>query len=120
MTSAQLRPPSESTTLRERLLTRRRELEVRRLQLYSDRRREADPLSADAPDRAIQQENDEVVDSLVSSVEAELQNISAALRRIDSGDYGLCATCGAPIESKRLAAVPYALECQSCAAQANS
>jgi DnaK suppressor protein len=105
---------------RERLLARQVELGARREQLIADRRRLADPLSADAPDRAIQQENDEVIDSIEASVETEALAIVGALRRLDEGSYGVCETCGAEISPKRLEVVPYAQLCQSCAAQANS
>jgi RNA polymerase-binding protein DksA len=40
-----------------------------------------------------------------------LEEIEAALERIDTGTYGLCATCGRPIDSERLEAVPYATLC---------
>ena len=35
----------------------------------------------------------------------------AAKGRIASGEYGVCADCGKPIEEKRLEAVPWALYC---------
>lgn len=106
--------------IREHLLARQRELGTRREQLKSDRRRDVEPLSADAPDRAIQQENDEVVDSISEAVETESRAISAALKRVDAGRYGICDSCGGKISAKRLAAVPYADQCQSCVAQASS
>jgi len=113
--------PFKSTVhLRERLLTLQRELIARASQLDSDKRREKDPLSPDAPDRAIQLENDQVVDAIQTAVEGELRANQAALARIDEGSYGICLTCMAEIDEKRLAAVPYAEQCQSCAAQANS
>jgi DnaK suppressor protein len=106
--------------IRSRLLARQRELSERRGRLSADRRREVEPLSADAPDRAIQQENDEVVDSITTAVETESLAITGALKRLEDGRYGICATCGAEISPTRLATVPYADQCQSCAAQANS
>ena len=106
--------------IRQQLLARQQELHARHQRLEADRRRKLEPLSADAPDRAIQQQNDEVVDVLDAAVEAEEKSIAAALSRLDAGRYGICETCGAEISAKRLAAVPYAEECQSCAAQANS
>jgi DnaK suppressor protein len=106
--------------IRERLLARQRELQLRHQRLVADRRREVDPLSADGPDRAVQQQNDEVVDSIDASVESEARSIAAALGRLDTRRYGICEICGAEISLNRLAAVPYAEQCQSCAAQANS
>jgi DnaK suppressor protein len=40
-----------------------------------------------------------------------LQQVRAALKRIDDGDYGKCMVDGAPIEEKRLEAVPWAPYC---------
>jgi DnaK suppressor protein len=40
-----------------------------------------------------------------------LDEIEAALARIDDGTYGLCTRCGRPIDPERLEAVPYATLC---------
>jgi len=40
-----------------------------------------------------------------------LQAIEEALRRIESGTYGLCRACGREIGAARLEAVPYATLC---------
>ena len=40
-----------------------------------------------------------------------LQEVQAALRRIESGTYGRCPIDGAPIDPKRLDAVPWAPYC---------
>jgi DnaK suppressor protein len=40
-----------------------------------------------------------------------LQQVQAALRRIENGTYGQCPVDGGPIESKRLDAVPWAPYC---------
>ncbi|HEX7095545.1 MAG TPA: TraR/DksA C4-type zinc finger protein [Acidimicrobiales bacterium] len=47
----------------------------------------------------------------------QLLEVSAALRRLDSGEYGFCATCGAPIEPDRLEAVPETTHCVACSAR---
>ena len=39
----------------------------------------------------------------------------AALKRLDSGNYGECAECGEDIDERRLEAVPYATLCITCA-----
>jgi RNA polymerase-binding transcription factor DksA len=39
---------------------------------------------------------------------------AAALRRIESGTYGRCATCGDGIPHERLAVVPETVYCVSC------
>lgn len=43
-----------------------------------------------------------------------LMQIGAALKRIDSGEFGICLDCEEPISPKRLAAVPGAAYCLHC------
>jgi DnaK suppressor protein len=50
--------------------------------------------------------------------EVTLQNISRALARIDSGEYGLCHRCDEPIHRKRLEFDPAAQLCIQCAERA--
>lgn len=40
-----------------------------------------------------------------------LQQVRAALQRIEAGTYGVCVDCGSPIESARLDAVPWTPYC---------
>ena len=44
----------------------------------------------------------------------ELRAVEDAIRRIDSGDFGICANCEDPIEIKRLEAIPWARFCRAC------
>ncbi|HYQ73011.1 MAG TPA: TraR/DksA C4-type zinc finger protein, partial [Gammaproteobacteria bacterium] len=46
----------------------------------------------------------------------ELQRITTALRRIDTGEYGDCQDCGEPIAVRRLEMDPAATLCIHCAA----
>jgi RNA polymerase-binding transcription factor DksA len=58
------------------------------------------------------------VDADVAVLHAErdiLQEIEAALRRLDEGTFGECRNCGAAISEERLRAIPYASVCASCA-----
>jgi len=45
---------------------------------------------------------------------AELRQIDLALARVISGDYGVCAGCGAGIAAARLQAEPSATMCLAC------
>jgi DnaK suppressor protein len=45
----------------------------------------------------------------------ELTAVEAALRRIDSGEYGFCVTCSEDIAEKRLRANPAVVNCINCA-----
>ena len=52
--------------------------------------------------------------SLAINARRILVQVDDALKRIDSGDYGMCERCGEPIEMGRLEALPYATLCLSC------
>jgi DnaK suppressor protein len=45
---------------------------------------------------------------------AEINQILAALDRIDEGIFGSCEDCEAEINAKRLQAIPYAKRCCNC------
>jgi DnaK suppressor protein len=46
-----------------------------------------------------------------------LTKITAAIKRIDDGDYGLCRECEEPINPKRLDFDPTAINCIECASK---
>jgi RNA polymerase-binding protein DksA len=48
---------------------------------------------------------------LEENAEHIIQEIDAALARIENGTYGTCGVCGRPIGEERLEAVPYATLC---------
>ncbi len=52
--------------------------------------------------------------ALIAVLENKLQDIQAALRSIEKGNYGTCARCGKPIEPGRLEVKPDATLCISC------
>jgi RNA polymerase-binding protein DksA len=54
---------------------------------------------------------------LLGNEEEVLQQIDAALVRIENGSYGKCEECGRGIAKARLDAVPYAALCVHCASQ---
>ncbi len=43
-----------------------------------------------------------------------LRQVNAAIERINTGDYGVCAACDEPISEKRLKAIPWAKYCVIC------
>jgi RNA polymerase-binding transcription factor DksA len=94
------------------LLDRQNELKSRlsRIDLDLGRRRDDD-----SAERAIENENDEVLEGLGQAGQEELRAIAAALERLNKGTYGKCVRCGAPISSQRLAAIPYTPFCEDCA-----
>ena len=102
--------PSDS--LRQELEHKRDELNARLARITANLRR---GFESDSKERAKQFEDRDVVDALGNEAREELAKISATLKRMESGDYGICADCGAPIGRNRLAAYPYASECIDCA-----
>ena len=47
----------------------------------------------------------------------KLRKVELALKRISTGDFGICAACGDTIGLKRLQAVPWAINCIECQEQ---
>ncbi len=45
-----------------------------------------------------------------------ITNLEGALRRIETGNYGVCRSCGKLIDKKRLKIVPHATLCFDCKA----
>jgi DnaK suppressor protein len=72
-------------------------------------------LEADSKEQAAQLENQEVLDGLASGAVSEIAKISAALKRMEDGVYGLCTECGGKIDDRRLAARPHSSCCIGCA-----
>ena len=48
-----------------------------------------------------------------------LEQIDAALARIEDGTYGTCANCGKTIPEERLEAIPWTTLCIDCQREAN-
>ncbi|MEE9295048.1 MAG: TraR/DksA family transcriptional regulator [Phycisphaerae bacterium] len=71
----------------------------------------------DFGDRAIETAGDEVLEGLGSAGQREIQQIRAALVRLDKGTYGTCTRCGQPVGERRLQAIPHAALCITCAGQ---
>jgi DnaK suppressor protein len=111
------------------LLRQRGELNARRLSY----REQCDRLSAaadeladagGAPDLGDEQgfaeadsssvERDRLL-SLQATARQRIEDIDAAVRRLEAGAYGACRTCRQPIPMARLEAVPEATQCVACA-----
>lgn len=53
--------------------------------------------------------------ALLERAEAQLQQVRAALARLEAGTYGICQECGQPIDDERLDLLPLATQCIRCA-----
>ena len=102
---------------REKLVARKDELTERLARLESDLDTAASP---DSDERAVERQDDEVLEALGEAGLVELRAIDAALERIEHGRYGTCGRCGERISEARLEAVPHAVLCQSCHAEINA
>lgn len=104
------------------LAARRKQLKDRLAELDERLRHIADELddtpNPDWEENAIEQEDDEVLESLGSSGLVEYRAIRAALARIKNGSYGECVKCHEPIEEERLDVLPHTPLCARCAAEA--
>lgn len=69
----------------------------------------------DLEDYSTERQGDEVLESLGHVELAELKRIDAALARVDSGTYGLCASCDEAISDARLVLLPDTPFCKRCA-----
>lgn len=52
---------------------------------------------------------------IAEAAASELQQVDAALARMDTGTYGMCANCGKPIPAGRREVRPFAVHCVTCA-----
>ncbi|MGI9237368.1 MAG: TraR/DksA family transcriptional regulator [Woeseiaceae bacterium] len=104
--------PASHEALRAELKRKKAELSARLSRISANLRR---GYEADSKERAKQLEDNEVVDALGNEARTEIAKISAALKRMDTGEYGVCIECGMAIGDGRLKAYPYADECIECA-----
>jgi DnaK suppressor protein len=109
--------PSSATAreIRARLEARRRELLVR----YKDTLDHAEAELADASGELVDVANDRwdarVLVAMSEHDALALENIVAALYRLDTGHYGSCTRCGLKINPARLQTLPEVSHCVACA-----
>jgi DnaK suppressor protein len=70
--------------------------------------------NGDSVDQASQSIEKELLFELSDNERMTLDQIEAALRKIDKGNYGLCESCRKPIAKLRLQALPFARYCIVC------
>ena len=72
-------------------------------------------LSSDFAEQATERENDDVLEEIARETQVSIQQLKAALQRIEDGSYGSCAKCGEDISEGRLDAIPETTLCVNCA-----
>ena len=98
--------------IRTQLESRLTELTSRVSEIDEDLR---EPGPQDFEEHATEAEGDEVLEGLEANALKEIDQINAALARIDQGAYETCTSCEEEIGTKRLEALPYATQCIKCA-----
>jgi DnaK suppressor protein len=106
-----LPPPTRLTALQRRELEAelRRELAALDRRLTNERAGEAADASPFATDDAAMTSH-----RTSDTIEQRRDAVVGALARLETGTYGTCARCAAPIPFGRLQAMPEATHCLSC------
>ena len=97
------------------LETLRAELETRLEKYEAHQHRQDRALEKDSEERAVQTQNDEVVDSLEEEAREELFQVEHSLERLANGQGDECEKCGEKIDPRRLLVLPYTSVCVKCA-----
>lgn len=112
---------SDFTLHRERLLALRARLQGDMTQMEDNALNKDHNNTTSMPNHMAELGSDnfdqELTLSLLGSERDALDEIEAALERIENGSYGHCEECGVKIPSARLEAIPYAAQCVRCASQ---
>ena len=75
---------------------------------------QATPAGGEFLDVAQTLQQQELAGLIASRLAARARRLRIALTRLEDGEYGVCAECGAPIAPKRLAALPDTTTCVAC------
>jgi len=107
------RKKNEIESLKEVLLAKREELNNRIEQLRQEILMDQEP-----EDEAGVAVRNSSAGMTIANIERELRTlaeIDLSLRRIETGEYGVCGVCGEAIPTARLNAIPWTRQCVNCA-----
>lgn len=100
-----------TATFKQRLLAKEQEL-LASIARFDNDARESRSAEVEDPIDQVTSSELKATAFAVSTVEARmLEQVRAALQRIEDGTYGECIDCGRPIERARLEAVPWTPYC---------
>ncbi|HUP93848.1 MAG TPA: TraR/DksA family transcriptional regulator [Burkholderiales bacterium] len=112
---------SQLKSLKAKLLDRQRvlteEIKAKRERTAAEGNEDAMGVVGDAGDESVMREITDLSLQEAGRDMEELQEIDAALRRMDDGDYGDCEECGGEIDFRRLEVQPTASRCVPCQSQ---
>lgn len=107
---------TKTRKIREQLDNRRRTLLLRYHRALDRLDEELADHSPELVDTANEQWDAKLLDRMTDTDAVALSKLVAALRRLDGGTYGICTMCDGRIAAGRLAVLPEAERCASCAA----
>jgi len=99
---------------KKKLLVRREELMKTIARTQEEGRTADDDQTVDLADKAANSYTKEFLFGMTNTDRTILNMIDAALKRITTDEYGVCANCQEEMQQKRLEAVPWAKHCISC------
>ena len=99
---------------KKKLLTRREELTKTIARTQEEGRTADDDPTVDLADKAANSYTKEFLFGMTNTDRRVLNMIDAALKRIQTDEYGVCANCQEELQQKRLEAVPWAKHCITC------
>jgi DnaK suppressor protein len=121
MTMKSIGKAQESPMDKKRLDYYKKKLQLRREELMrtiarteEEGRQADDDQTVDLADKAANSYTKEFLFGMTNTDRTILSMIDAALKRIQSNEYGLCANCQEEMQQKRLEAVPWAKHCINC------
>jgi RNA polymerase-binding transcription factor len=99
---------------KKKLQARREELMKTIARTEEEGRQADEDPTVDLADKAANSYTKEFLFGMTNSDRTILNMIEAALKRIKSSEYGVCANCQEEMQQKRLEAVPWAKHCLNC------
>ena len=99
---------------KKKLQARRDELARGILRTEQEGREADEDPTVDLADKAANSYTKEFLFGMTNTDRKILNLIDAAIKRIDTDEYGVCANCQDELQQKRLEAVPWAKHCITC------
>lgn len=106
--------PEALQKYRERLLAQQQQIEQRILRTVADLQDMESERDIERTDHIQEEAANDAMVALDERSRRLVEEIRAALARIDDGTYGDCEECGEPINPARLEALPTARRCVDC------
>lgn len=100
--------------IKESLLKMREEVIAEVQEKYAATRELGESNLPDLADVSSNAYNRELLLNLSEAQHRKMQDIDAALARLDEGEYGVCANCGEDISPRRMEVRPFSRYCIDC------